>query len=218
MDGKFTARYVLHTLRKKTSVVIISYPKLHITKKSIWRHLHTARHKQALHVQNIELELKARRTRVGLSVGRAALQTIREGCSYLQFEEKLPNLHLSGLEIGSMNHSVRFIKGFVDNMAAVMDRRIRDHMHVVDVVTCRKRLFAFVADKVTELHRTGDDVDMVIMTEEGELKPIFLEYLLVTKHTRHGLMSEIYEKTFVKKLGLTPEDIRNQCTGAAFDG
>ena len=31
-------------------------------------------------------------------------------------------------------------------------------------------------------------------------------------------MSEIYEKTSVKKLGLTPEDIRNQCMGGAFDG
>ena len=31
-------------------------------------------------------------------------------------------------------------------------------------------------------------------------------------------MSEIYDTTFVKKLGLTAEDIRNQCTGSAFDG
>jgi hypothetical protein len=115
----------------------------------------------------MELELKARRTRVGLSAGRATLHTIREGCSYLQFEEKLLNLHLSGLEIDSMNHSVRFIKGFVDSMAAVMGMRIRDHMHVVDFVTCRKRVFAFAADKVTELHRIGEAIGMVIMTEEG---------------------------------------------------
>jgi hypothetical protein len=31
-------------------------------------------------------------------------------------------------------------------------------------------------------------------------------------------MREIYEKTFVKKLGLTPQEIRQQCTGVAFDG
>jgi hypothetical protein len=115
----------------------------------------------------MELERKARRARVGLSVGRATFQAIREGCSYLQFEEKLLNLHLSGLEIGFMNHSVRFIKGFVDSMTVVMDMRIRDHMHVVDVVIGRKRLFAFAADKVTQLHRTRDAIGMVIMTEDG---------------------------------------------------
>ena len=31
-------------------------------------------------------------------------------------------------------------------------------------------------------------------------------------------MSDIYDKTFVKKLNLSPTDIRDQCTGAAFDG
>ena len=31
-------------------------------------------------------------------------------------------------------------------------------------------------------------------------------------------MGQIYDETFVKKLGLTPADIREQCTGAAFDG
>jgi len=130
----------------------------------------------------MELELKARRTHVSLTVGRAALQTLREGCTYLQFEEKLLNLHLAGLDIGSMNHSVRFIKSFVDNMVVVMDNNIRNHIHAVDVVTCRERLFAFVKDKVTKLHRTEDAIGMVIMTEEGELKSIFLDYLLITNH------------------------------------
>jgi hypothetical protein len=166
----------------------------------------------------MEVERKARRTRVGLTAAREAFQTLREGCSYLQFEEKLFTLHLAGLDIGSMNHSVRFIRGFVDSMEVVMDRRIRDRIHAVDLVTCRKRLFAFAADKATELHRTGDDIGMLIMTEEGQLKLVFLDYLLVTKHTGHALMREIYEETFVKKLGLSPQDIRNQCTGAAFDG
>jgi hypothetical protein len=111
-----------------------------------------------------------------------------------------------------MNHFVRFIKGFVDIMKFGMDKRIRDYIHDVDIVKGRKRLFAFAADKVTELHMTGDAIGMLIMPEEGEFKPIFLDFLLVTQHTGHGLMRGIYEETFVKKQGLTPEDIRNQCT------
>jgi hypothetical protein len=31
-------------------------------------------------------------------------------------------------------------------------------------------------------------------------------------------MGQIYDETFIKKLGLTPAEIREQCTGAAFDG
>ena len=58
----------------------------------------------------------------------------------------------------------------------------------------------------------------MIMTEEGVIKPIFVDYLLVTQQTSHALMREIYEKTVVNKLGLTPQEIRQQCTGAVLDG
>ncbi len=59
---------------------------------------------------------------------------------------------------------------------------------------------------------------MLIMTEEGELKALFADYLLVADHTGEALMRQIYDETFVNKLGLTPAEIREQCTEAAFDG
>ena len=73
-------------------------------------------------------------------------------------------------------------------------------------------MFVFAADKVTELHMTGDVVGMLIMTEKGVIKTIFVDCLLVTQHTGHALMRHIYEDTFVKKLALTPQEIRQQCT------
>ncbi len=103
-----------------------------------------------------------------------------------------------------MNHSAKFNEGFVDSMADVMERKTRDHIHGIDHITGRKRLFAFAADKVTELNKTCDVVGIMIMTEEGELKPLFVDNLLITQHTGHALMIDIYEKTFIKKLGLTP--------------
>jgi hypothetical protein len=60
-----------------------------------------------------------------------------------------------------MNPSVKFIERIVDSMAIVMDKRISDRVHTIYNVTCRKRLFAFAADKVTELHRTGDALGML---------------------------------------------------------
>ncbi len=77
-----------------------------------------------------------------------------------------------------MNHSVRFIRGFVDSMDVVMDMRIKDHMHGVDRVTGRKKLFAIAANKVSALHRTCDANGMMIMADEGELKTMFQDYLL----------------------------------------
>ncbi len=46
---------------------------LYVTKKCVDRHIGTERHKQALQLQWMEVERKARGTRVGLLVGRAAL-------------------------------------------------------------------------------------------------------------------------------------------------
>ncbi len=58
-------------------------------------------------------------------------------------------------------------------------------MHAIDHFTVRKHLFAFAANKVTACHMTGDAIGMLIMMEEGEPKAIFVDYLLVTKHTGH---------------------------------
>jgi hypothetical protein len=117
-------------------------------------------------------------------------------------------MHLDGFDIGSMNHSAKFIEGFVDNMAVVMDKRIRDHIHGIDHATCRKRLFAFAADKFIELQKTVDAIGMLIMME-GELKSLFIDYLLITRHTSHALMSDIYQEKFIKNLGLSPKEIRH---------
>ncbi len=88
---------------------------------------------------------------------------MREGNSYLQFEEKLHSLHLVGLDIGSLNYSRQFIMAFVESMGVVMDRRIERHLHAVDAITSWKRIFAFMADKVTELYTTGDAVALMVI-------------------------------------------------------
>ena len=93
----------------------------------------------------------------------------------MQFEERLHTLHLAGLDIGSLNHSRQFIRAVVGSMPVVMDQRISRHLHEVDAVTSRKRVFAFMADKVTELHRTGDAVAMMVMSHFGELPAIFCD-------------------------------------------
>ncbi len=50
------------------------------------------------------------------------------------------------------------------------------------------------------------------------LQAVFMDYLLVTQLTGEALMNHIYKDTFITKLGLTPEEIMDRCTWAAFDG
>ena len=51
----------------------------------------------------------------------------------------------------------------------MMDRRVGDHLRAINPLTSRKRVFSFMADKVTELNRTGDAVAVMVMSEEGEV-------------------------------------------------
>ncbi len=52
----------------------------------------------------------------------------------------------------------------MESMEIVMDWRINEYVRAIDPITGRKRVFAFMADKVTELHQTGDVVALLIMT------------------------------------------------------
>ncbi len=115
--------------------------------------------------ENREVTRNVRRYRVGLNIVRTALQSLREGASYVQIEHNLQSLHLVVLDIGSIKHSREFICGCVESMTIVMDRRINEYVRAIDPITGRKRVFALMADKVTELHRTRDAFALLVMTE-----------------------------------------------------
>ncbi len=82
-------------------------------KNAIAWHSESNRHKQAFEELERALLLDVRRSRVGLTIARAALKTLREGCNYSLFEKMLLDLHLAGFDIRSLNHSKDFIRLFV---------------------------------------------------------------------------------------------------------
>jgi hypothetical protein len=122
-------------------------------RKAIMKLLQGRTHADALEARQKELRQNVRRTRIGLNTVRTGLQTLREVSSFVQFEMKLRDLYLVGLDIGSMNHSREFMRKFVESMSTVMDRKIGSRLKAVDPITRRKRVFLFMADKVTKLHR-----------------------------------------------------------------
>ncbi len=87
----------------------------------------------------------------------------------------MQSLHLADVDIGTLNHSRELICGFVESMTVVMGRKISEYVRAIDPLTCWKQVFAFMANKVTELHQTEDAVALMIMTEEVELKALFAD-------------------------------------------
>jgi hypothetical protein len=141
---------------------------------SIRRHLATDAHQNALAEKEKGRTRNLRRIRIRLSITRTTMQGVREGNRYLLFKERLQSIHLAGLNIGSLNHSRQIITSFVGSMLVVMVQRILRHLHEVYAVAGRKRLFALMADKVTELHTIGDAIAVMVMSEVGELQAIFV--------------------------------------------
>jgi hypothetical protein len=89
----------------RVSVTVTVFHKLCYTKRAIGRHLNTHVHKATLDEKPGEEKRQARRVQIGLTIAKIALQILREGSTYVQFEKKLLTLHLLGQDIGSMNHS-----------------------------------------------------------------------------------------------------------------
>ena len=89
----------------------------------------------------------------------------------------------------------------------MIDRKIGSRQKAINPITRRKRVFLFMANKVTVLYRTGDDVALLAMTKEGVVQYIFTGYMLDTQHTGEALMNQIYKHTFITKIGLTPAEI-----------
>ena len=132
-------------------------------KIAIAMHMATDAHSKSLTEKERKGTRQLRRSRVGLTITRTTLQIVREGNNYMQFEEKLHSLHLTYVDIKSLNNSKESIKAFVESMTVVMDRKIERRLHAVDAVTGQKRIFLFMADTFTEPHKTGDAVALMAM-------------------------------------------------------
>lgn len=94
--------------------------------------------------------------------------------------------------------------------------RIATYVQGIDPCTGRPRLFAMNADKVTEMHRTGQAIGIVSFYK-GELHSMFFDYRHVLGHTGSELAADLIS-ALTDSLGLSPQQIRCQLTTAAFDG
>ena len=95
--------------------------------------------------------------------------------------------------------------------------RIKGYLNTPDVTTGKPRLFAVTADKVTEQHRTGQAVGLLLF-DEGEVKAIFADYVLALDHSGVGMGDQLSRQCVFGTLGLTPDKALQQFVGFAADG
>ena len=186
-------------------------------RKSLRSHLITAKHRAAeAHVQS-KNEVVQASNRIGLNLSRLVLQTIKEGGSYLDYERKVFDFHLNGGDTGRFHHSKNFISDLVPCMYRVCMNRIRAYLDTPDVTTSKSRVFAVTADKVTEQHRTGQAVGLLLF-DEGEVKAVFADYLLSLDNSGLGMGEQLSKGCVFGTLGLTPNKALQQFVGFAADG
>jgi hypothetical protein len=190
---------------------------LRTLKHSVKLHLLSTNHKSNVEKIAAGRQRLLHHRQIGINLGRLSLQTIREGGSYAQFEGKVLDFHLSGGLVGDINHSKAFMRDMVKSYHATTITNIKDFLHEIDPVTKQARVFAGNADKVTELHRTGQAMG-VLFFEEGKIKSAFHDYRLLNGHTGKCLMDDFYEGSLMGTLGFRREQLRQQFTSFAVDG
>ena len=183
-----------HTLKAAGLFQCLDRP-LPIVRQVLARHFDSAGHKRCVAIVAQEEAQRKLQHKTAEAIGRAAYNVFKEGCSYYSFERNLLLLDLSGVNIGTLNHSREFISSFLDPLHDACMARTRNFLdRPSEVLGGRKRGIAFNADKSTELRRTGQLLG-AIMLLEGELTAMLLEDSIVmpSQSDAAGLAKKIFD-------------------------
>jgi hypothetical protein len=83
--------------------------------------------------------------------------------SYLAYERAVTLAFVQGVEVGTLNHSAAFARGFVPSMHAAIIDGIQRLLTTPDPATGQLPAFALVADKATIGRQTGQMVAVIVM-------------------------------------------------------
>jgi hypothetical protein len=122
-----------------------------------------------------------------------------------------------GGRVGRFNHSEKFMAKMVQAMHQVTIDNVSKFLKRTDPATGKPRVLAATADKVTEQHRTGQAVG-VLMFDKGEVKAAFVDYILAKDGIGKGLADELIQSCMHDTLRFTREELAQQLVGFAADG
>eukprot|EP00854_Cymbomonas_tetramitiformis_P018313 gene18313-21839_t len=187
-------------------------------KASIISHFASAAHTWCAEAAAIHMTAEDKRIKLGCTLGRLAYEIIREGDSYYKYERRVVEQHLIGTDVGRQPHTRKWVAAMLPCFHAVLVDGVRSFLLSTDPVTLKPRPFCIIADKVTELRRTGQ-VQGAITMVEGEFKAIFMaDPPVIEGHNKVGVTDNIYNTVLTKQYKFSPEMLKQQLTGGAFDG
>ena len=162
---------------------------------------------------------------VGMVCANLVYLGIKEHDSYQSYERRIANQYSIGTAVGSKNHSREFARGFTNSIYMTTIDCLTSALTSLDAATAsalapdgRAPPIAPLADKATVQRRTGQ-MHGTITFLAGEIVALFTSVLIVTDSTGDGLAAlQVSTYTEGKPLKLSPEALRIQMTGQAYDG
>ena len=158
------------------------------------------------------------RHEAGLNLARLVLQNVKEHDSDSSYERRVATANSLGVNVGTKNHSRRFVPRLRKSMRAVCNESFTRLLSDPDPATKRPPAFAVMADKATVMSRTGQMVGIILMVC-GILTPIFVSTLIASEGTGLGLATLLQTTlTAGEPLSLSPQLLQRSLTCFAFDG
>ena len=154
----------------------------------------------------------------GLNVGKLVLANVKEHDSDTSFERRITLLQSIGVNVGTKQHSRKFVTSLRGAMHTVLARKIQIALESPMPATLQPPPFAVAADKATVFRRTGQ-MHAILTMLNGEIIAIFASTVLAGESTGAGLAKLVAEMlTGGKPLTLSAELVRRSMTCLAFDG
>ena len=140
--------------------------------------------------------------------------------SYVSYERLLVLLDGSGIDVGTINHSRKFVASLLPSFLHVFRSRLkRFFAEPVASIGDRLRPFALMADKLTVKRVTQEAVGLIYLDEQvGELKALFVSCEPVPPSGSTALaLARSHIKVLSDSLGVEDELVQ-RLVGCAYDG
>lgn len=188
-------------------------------KNNIIKHLESAAHsknssEKAL-LSKQKTKFLARNSKVGMVLGRQAYNVLVKSDSYLIYENNVAILAASGVDVGNLNHSEKFVSEFGKSVHTELMNQMQTFLNTPLPATGRPAPISVIADKITPNRRTMQIVGFYgfvagkFQSLVSGTPPLLGEDGYdVTRTLRDGLES----------LNISQADLRKRLVGGAFDG
>ena len=166
-------------------------------KQRIKDHMKSEIHLRALGIvdKHSEVEKKndARSKVISMRMARKVYFGVKEAMTYDEFERSCLLDQLNGLDIGDINHSSRFFRGFRTTIYEIIQTSASKFITRVSLETAFRPVLNIIVDKATYKHRTRQVIAAVIVVKDGWnlLEALFLGMPVVHDHTGKGLAENL---------------------------